>query len=86
MPLSNCSDEIYKQYIEMAAGSSVQNLNKQKVRNLIIPILDKEEQNSIAKILSDMEKTQNSNNDYKLVTIETIHYQKVFRQPFFSFV
>lgn len=49
------SDEIYKQYIEMAAGSSVQNLNKQKVRNLIIPILDKEEQNSIAKILSDMD-------------------------------
>ena len=49
------SDEIYKQYIEMAAGSSVQNLNKQKVRNLIIPILDKEEQISIAKILSDMD-------------------------------
>ena len=49
------SDEIFKQYIEMAAGSSVQNLNKQKVRNLIIPILDKEEQISIAKILSDMD-------------------------------
>ncbi len=50
------SDEIFKQYIEMAAGSSVQNLNKEKVAKLLVPIFDKEEQTAIANVLSSMDK------------------------------
>ena len=50
------SDEIFKQYIEMAAGSSVQNLNKEKVAKLLVPIFDKKEQTAIANILSSMDK------------------------------
>lgn len=50
------SDEIFKQYIEMAAGSSVQNLNKEKVAKLLVPIFDKKEQTSIANVLSSMDK------------------------------
>ena len=49
------ADEIFKQYIEMAAGSSVQNLNKEKVAKLLVPILNKNEQTAIAAILSDMD-------------------------------
>ena len=50
------SDEIFKQYIEMAAGSSVQNLNKEKVAKLLVPILNKNEQTAIANVLSSMDK------------------------------
>ena len=41
------SDEIFQQYIEMAAGSSVQNLNKEKVAKLLVPIFDKKEQTAM---------------------------------------
>lgn len=50
------SDEVFKQYISMAAGSSVQNLNKQKVSKLLValpPTLV--EQQKIAKALSDVD-------------------------------
>ena len=50
------SDEIFQQYIEMAAGSSVQNLNKEKVAKLLVPIFDKKEQTAIASVLSSMDK------------------------------
>ena len=50
------SDEIFQQYIEMAAGSSVQNLNKEKVAKLLVPILNKNEQTAIANVLSSMDK------------------------------
>ena len=50
------SDEIFKQYIEMAAGSSVQNLNKEKVAKLLVPIVAKKEQTAIANVLSSMDK------------------------------
>ena len=50
------SDEIFEQYIEMAAGSSVQNLNKEKVAKLLVPIFDKKEQTAIANVLSSMDK------------------------------
>ena len=50
------ADEIFKQYIEMAAGSSVQNLNKEKVAKLLVPIFDKREQTAIANVLSSMDK------------------------------
>lgn len=50
------SDVTFKQYISMAAGSSVQNLNKAKVAGVIVPIIEKEEQIAIANILSDMDK------------------------------
>ena len=50
------SDEIFKQYVEMAAGSSVQNLNKEKVAKLLVPIFDKKEQTAIANVLSSMDK------------------------------
>ena len=50
------SDEIFQQYIEMAAGSSVQNLNKEKVAKLLVPIFDKKEQTAIATVLSSMDK------------------------------
>lgn len=50
------SDEIFKQYIEMAAGSSVQNLNKEKVAKLLVPIVGKKEQTAIANVLSSMDK------------------------------
>ena len=52
-----CSDDVMSQYIGMAAGSSVKNLNKEKVASLslVIPI-DIKEQQAIATILSDMDK------------------------------
>lgn len=50
------SDEIFTQYIAMAAGSSVQNLNKEKVSKLIIPLPPTlAEQQRIAKALSDVD-------------------------------
>lgn len=50
-----CSDGTMEQYISMAAGSSVQNLNKDKVSSLKVPIFSIEEQTAIASILSDMD-------------------------------
>ena len=50
------SDMVKAQYIAMAAGSSVQNLNKEKVSNVMLHKPDVEEQRSIAAILSDMDE------------------------------
>lgn len=50
------SDMIKAQYIVMAAGSSVQNLNKEKVGSVMLHKPDVEEQRSIAAILSDMDE------------------------------
>lgn len=49
------SDYVYKQYIQMAAGSSVQNLNKEKVQNLLLFLPEKNEQIFISNMLSDMD-------------------------------
>jgi len=52
-----CSDNVMKQYIAMAAGSSVKNLNKEKVAALQLYIpANIEEQHAIAMILSEMDK------------------------------
>ncbi len=52
-----CSDDVLAQYDSMAAGSSVKNLNKEKVASLslIVPF-DIKEQCAIAQILSNMDK------------------------------
>ena len=51
-----CSEAVLKQYISMAAGSSVKNLNKEKVLSLIIPTpLDIQEQSAIANVLTTMD-------------------------------
>lgn len=50
------SDLVYKQYVNMAAGSSVKNLNKEKVAELLIAYPSKEEQKRIAEKLSDIDK------------------------------
>jgi len=49
------SDEIFKQYVQMAAGSSVQNLNKEKVSDLQLKVPPLPEQQRIAKALSDVD-------------------------------
>ena len=49
------SNYVFEQYIQMAAGSSVQNLNKEKVAQLKLYIPALEEQIAIASILSDMD-------------------------------
>lgn len=46
---------VFEQYIQMAAGSSVQNLNKDKVAKLDVLVPPIEEQSAIASILSDMD-------------------------------
>lgn len=50
------SDSIYKQYLGLAAGSGVLNLNKKLVAAVELDIPDKEEQQAIAAILSDMDE------------------------------
>lgn len=52
-----CSEDVMMQYMGMAAGSSVKNLNKEKVASLqlCMPTTIKEQQ-AIATILSDMDK------------------------------
>ena len=50
------SDFVKAQYIAMAAGSSVQNLNKEKVSNVTLYKPDIEEQQNIASILSNMDE------------------------------
>ena len=54
------SDQIYRQYLCMAAGSSVKNLNKDKVSalNVIYPAIP--EQEHIAEALSDVDSTISS--------------------------
>lgn len=49
------SDEVFKQYVQMAAGSSVQNLNKEKVADLQLKVPPFVEQQRIAKALSDID-------------------------------
>ena len=49
------SNYVFEQYIQMAAGSSVQNLNKDKVAKLDVFVPPMEEQSAIASILSDMD-------------------------------
>ena len=52
-----CSDAVKDQYIAMAAGSSVQNLNKEKVANVILNApASLEEQSAIASVLSSMDE------------------------------
>ena len=50
------SDMVYKQYLAMAAGSSVKNLNKDKVGSLIVVYPETPEQKRIAEALSDMDE------------------------------
>ena len=49
------SDSVYQQYISMAAGSSVKNLNKEKVSALVVAYPDIKEQERIADTLSDID-------------------------------
>lgn len=49
------SELVYRQYINMAAGSSVKNLNKEKVAELLIAFPSKDEQRKIAEKLSDID-------------------------------
>ena len=49
------SDYVYQQYISMAAGSSVKNLNKEKVSALVVAYPDIKEQERIADALSDID-------------------------------
>jgi restriction endonuclease S subunit len=52
-----CSDAVMNQYASMAAGSSVQNLNKEKVANVLLYAPSSlKEQSSIAKVLSSMDE------------------------------
>ena len=55
------SEAIQKQYLSMAAGSSVQNLNKEKVAKLLLPVPPTmEEQQKIAKVLGNIDNTINA--------------------------
>ena len=50
------SDVVFKQYIAMAAGSSVKNLNKEKVANVLLYAPNSlAEQRAIASILTKMD-------------------------------
>ncbi len=49
------SEFVKEQYIQMAAGSSVQNLNKEKVSRVIVYTPTIEEQCAISLVLSDMD-------------------------------
>lgn len=52
-----CSDTVMNQYASMAAGSSVQNLNKEKVANVLLYAPSSlKEQSAIAKVLSSMDE------------------------------
>lgn len=50
------SEKVYEQYIAMAAGSSVKNLNKEKVADVTVPKPPRPEQRRIAAALGDMDK------------------------------
>lgn len=61
-----CSEEVKNQYISMAAGSSVKNLNKEKVANVVLfAPKSQNEQCAIAKVLSSM--------DDEIVQLEAKH-------------
>lgn len=49
------SDAVIKQYISMASGSSVQNLNKEKVAAVLLAVPSKPEQKAISEVLSDID-------------------------------
>lgn len=52
-----CSDTVMNQYASMAAGSSVQNLNKEKVANVLLYAPSSlKEQSAIAKVFSSMDE------------------------------
>lgn len=52
-----CSDAVMNQYASMAAGSSVQNLNKEKVANVLLYAPSSlKEQSAIAKVFSSMDE------------------------------
>lgn len=52
-----CSDAVMSQYVSMAAGSSVQNLNKEKVANVLLYApTSLKEQSAIATVLSSMDE------------------------------
>ena len=52
-----CSDAVMNQYVSMAAGSSVQNLNKEKVANVTLYApTSLEEQSTIASVLTSMDE------------------------------
>ena len=50
------SEKIYNQYIAMAAGSSVKNLNKEKVSSVVVVCPANTEQQLIANALSDIDE------------------------------
>ena len=67
------SDSVYQQYISMAAGSSVKNLNKEKVSALVVAYPDIMEQERIADALSSI--------DSLIVTLEKqISKKKAIKQ------
>lgn len=67
------SDSVYQQYISMAAGSSVKNLNKEKVSALVVAYPDIKEQERIADALSSI--------DSLIVTLEKqISKKKAIKQ------
>lgn len=52
-----CSDAVMNQYVSMAAGSSVQNLNKEKVANVLLYApTSLQEQSAIASVLTSMDE------------------------------
>ncbi len=54
------SELVFEQYTRMASGSSVKNLNKEKVSNLMLPLLPITEQKKIANALSDIDNVISS--------------------------
>lgn len=67
------SDSVHQQYISMAAGSSVKNLNKEKVAGLLVAYPDIREQERIADALSSI--------DSLIATLEKhISKQKAIKQ------
>lgn len=54
------SEFVFKQYKKLAAGSGVQNLNKEIVTEVVLPCPDKKEQEKIAAILSSIDELINS--------------------------
>ena len=66
------SDLTMRQYVAMAAGSSVQNLNKEKVSKVVLPCPKISEQKKIAEVLSSI--------DALIVDLEKLIRKKNIRQ------